>query len=369
MKHITVFKEQQRYAGWPANYGMWNWDDEIVLSFVVGHHKTNGDFHARDTSKPFTTEQARSVDGGLTWAVSPFPGETPGGRALSADEHMNKGMGIGDVDLDSILDIPAEPINFEHPDFALICAKTGLGAGVRSFFYTSYDRCRSWQGPYKLPMFGQTGVAARTDLIVEGPRQALFFLTANKQDGHEGRVFCARTKDGGKTFEFVSFIHDEPEGNGFGIMPASLKLSDGRVLVAVRYRGGDRREGQDRSWIDLFSSNDGAESWAHVATPVSFEELGHNGNPATLSQLRDGRLCLIYGNRDAPYTICAKLSDDDGATWGDEITLRDGGGSYDIGYPRTVIRPDGKVVTGYYFNEQKGGDGPRFVEVTLWQPE
>ena len=26
------------------------------------------------------------------------------------------------------------------------------------WFYTSYDRCRTWQGPFKLTMFGQPGV-------------------------------------------------------------------------------------------------------------------------------------------------------------------------------------------------------------------
>ena len=368
MKHVTVFKQENHYAGWPANYGMWRWDDEIVLSFVVGHHQSDGQFHTRDMSKAFTTEQARSTDAGLTWNVTSFPGATPGDRALSADEHMDKGMGVGDVALDNILGVPDEPVNFEHDDFALMCAKTGLGEGVRSFFYVSYDRCRSWQGPYKLPMFGQTGVAARTDLIVEGPHQALFFLTANKQNGKEGRAFCARTKDGGQTFEYVSFLHDEPAQDGFGIMPASLRLPGGRLLSAVRFRGGDRRSRQDSCWIDLFASDDAGETWQYLSRPVAFKDKGHNGNPPTLTQLEDGRLCAVYGNRDAPYTICAKLSDDEGTSWGEEIVLRAGGGNYDIGYPRTVLLSDGTVVTAYYFNEDEGGDGPRFIEVTLWRP-
>jgi len=41
----------------------------------------------------------------------------------------------------------------------------------------------------------------------------------------------------------------------------------------------------------------------------------------------------------------ATTSVDGGRTWGDEITLRDDGGTWDLGYPRTVQRADGKVVT------------------------
>jgi hypothetical protein len=62
----------------------------------------------------------------------------------------------------------------------------------------------------------------------------------------------------------------------------------------------------------------------------------------------------------------AKLSEDRGASWGEEILLREGGGCHDLGYPRSVVRPDGTVVTVYYFNEEAKGE--RFIEATLWKP-
>ena len=40
--------------------------------------------------------------------------------------------------------------------------------------------------------------------------------------------------------------------------------------------------------------------------------------------------------------------------------------NHDIGYPRTIQRPDGVVVTAYYFDEEP--DGERFIEATLWKP-
>ena len=52
-------------------------------------------------------------------------------------------------------------------------------------------------------------------------------------------------------------------------------------------------------------------------------------------------------------------------TWGEEVVLRDGGGGVDLGYPRSVQRKDGKVVTIYYFWEKKRGP-ERFVAATIW---
>ena len=83
-------------------------------------------------------------------------------------------------------------------------------------------------------------------------------------------------------------------------------------------------------------------------------------------RLNDGRLCLTYGYRSPPYGMRAKLSSDGGRTWGGEIMLRDDGGTWDLGYPRTVQRADGKVVTIYYFNDRK--DTERYIAATIWDP-
>jgi hypothetical protein len=60
----------------------------------------------------------------------------------------------------------------------------------------------------------------------------------------------------------------------------------------------------------------------------------------------------------------AKISEDQGRTWGEEIVLRDGGGDHDLGYPRTIQREDGKIVTVYYFNDSP--DSERYVAATIW---
>ncbi len=362
VEHVTVYRQEGKYAGWPANYGIWSWDDEIVVGFTLGYHQSDAGFHTRDRSRPFVTMQARSLDGGKTWSVQNMPCQTPGDRGLSADEHVQKSLEIGQSsELNQGLNICNGDINFAHPDFALMCARTGLAGGAVSWFYTSIDRCHTWAGPYRLPMFGFRGIAARTDYLVTNQETCSLFLTAAKSDDKEGRVFCARTSDGGKSFHLLSEIGEEP--SGFEIMPASIRLSESRILVAVRTREENENWEEARNYIDLYVSEDDGHSWQYLDRPV--QDTGVGGNPPTMTKLRDGRLCITYGYRDTPYSILAKISDDNGITWGTEIVIRDDGGSHDIGYPRTIQRTDGSIVTVYYFADEP--DGPRYIASTIWR--
>jgi hypothetical protein len=357
IEHVTVYRDPDRYAGWPANYGLWRWGDEIVVGFTAGYPNPAGGFHSRDTTRPFVTLQARSLDGGERWGVQPLPASIPGGRGLSADEHVGPGLKLAEVLAadETLLDCPGG-LDFSHPDFALLLARTGLVAGTRSFFYTSMDRCRAWAGPYRLPMYGQTAIAARTDYLVSGPDSCTLFLTANKSDGREGRLFCARSVDGGRHFAFLAWIGPEPAG--YNIMPASVRLAEGQLLVAVRCQAGEQ------NWLDLYRSEDDGATWRYLTRPVV--DTGRGGNPPSLITLHDGRLCLTYGYRAAPFGLRAKLSEDQGHRWGHEIILRADGGNHDLGYPRTTQRPDGLVVTVYYFNDQP--EGERYIAATLWSP-
>ena len=86
-----------------------------------------------------------------------------------------------------------------------------------------------------------------------------------------------------------------------------------------------------------------------------------------LNKLQDGRLCLTYGFRAYPYSIRARLSADNGRTWGPQIVLREDGTDRDIGYVRNVQRSDGKMVTTYYINDERTGP-ERYIGATIWDP-
>ena len=365
IQHVPVYRNRERYAAWPANYGLWGWGDELVVGFTVGYPLPEGRFHARDSRRPFTTMQARSLDGGATWQLEPMNAPAPGGRALSSDEHMQPELRLAQALEEGLPPQPApvvQPIDFGREGLAILCARTGLGAGTRSWFYTSVDRCRTWQGPFWLPSFGQAGIEARTDPVISDRDTCSLLLTASREDGGEGKgVFCARTVDGGRSWALRSWVVQPP--TGYAIMPSSVRLPGGALLTAVRcHEAGEFDRGQH--WIDLYRSDDDALTWQHVCRPVP--DTGQGGNPPALVLLQDGCLCLTYGYRAAPYGIRARLSADHGNSWGKEIILRDDGGSHDLGYTRTLQRPDGTLVTVYYYNDSPGGAA--YIAATLWRP-
>jgi hypothetical protein len=83
-------------------------------------------------------------------------------------------------------------------------------------------------------------------------------------------------------------------------------------------------------------------------------------------KLADGRVCLTYGVRKSPYYMAARISEDGGQSWGDEIVIRGDGGGRDIGYPRSVQRPDGRVITVYYWHDSPAET--RYIAATIWDP-
>ena len=350
VQHVKVYYEPGMFGGWPANHGIWSWGDEILVGFSKGYYKDLGDRHHIDREKPELHMLARSLDGGETWTV-----EDPGAKGyLLTEGGFLHGVPRPDVAIPEMKECEGG-IDFTHPDFVMAVRTNSTGAGISRFFY-SYDRGHTWAGPFRLPNFGAPGIAARTDYIVNGENDSMLFLTAAKANGEEGRLLCVRTTDGGKTWKLVSWIGPEPKG--FEIMPASVRLSETDILVAGRNREGPRR------WISAYLSKDNGETWEQLADPVDDSGIG---NPPAMIKLKDGRICLIYGFRGEPYSIRARLSSDGGQTWSDDYVLRDDGASRDIGYPRVVQRPDGKVVAVYYFTDPKTGP-ERYIGATIWDP-
>src|SRR5438067_233581 len=186
----------------------------------------------------------------------------------------------------------------------------------------------------------------------------MLFLTASKSNNREGRSICVRTTDGGRVWKFIGYIGPEPQG--YAIMPSTVRLAPGHLLTAVR-----RADGKNaRNWIEAWTSSDDGASWSLLSEPVA--DTGE-GNPPHLLKLADDQLCLTYGHRAKPFGILARLSCDAGKTWGEAIVLRADGGGRDLGYPRSVQRRDGKVVTVYYFWDRQTGP-ERYIAATIWTP-
>jgi hypothetical protein len=140
-------------------------------------------------------------------------------------------------------------------------------------------------------------------------------------------------------------------------MPSSVRLGPTDLLTTIRRKDGAR------SWIDAYTSRDDGRSWTWAATP---EPDTGEGNPPSLVRLQDGRLCLTYGVRVRPFGIRARLSTDQGRSWGEPLIVRGDAGSNDVGYVRSVVRPDGTVLAVYYISD--GPDADRYLGATIWDP-
>ncbi len=165
-----------------------------------------------------------------------------------------------------------------------------------------HDRCKTWQGPFKFDVEGVDGISTRTDLIPLGPRDCLMFGSCGKRSDHkEGRVFCARTTDGGLTWKLQGYIGDEPPKGGFAIMPSSVRTPGGALLTTIRM-------GKPDYTIQLWRSDDLGKTWSKVSDVTG--NIG--GNPPATVLLPDGRLSVTYGYRRKPAGIRARISADEG---------------------------------------------------------
>jgi hypothetical protein len=353
---VPVYAVAGRFGGWPANHGIWAWGDELVVGFSAGYYKDLGPgVHAIDRHKPEYHRLARSLDGGHSWLI-----EDPGRRGeLVGTKGMRHGLLPPDEHEPKPKACPGG-IDFLHPNFAMTLRMEDVDGGI-SRFYVSYDRAHNWEGPFILPLCGQLGIAARTDYLVNGKHDCMVFVTASKRNGREGRPVCLRTVDGGKTWRLISTIGPEPAG--YAIMPSTARLSPTDILTTIRRREEDRKLGGGDAWIDAYVSRDDGQSWQYLNRPAP--DLGE-GNPPALLRLRDGRLCLIYGVRKAPFRMEARISRDHGNAWSAPFLLQGDGASRDLGYPRAVERPDGKIVAVYYFHDATRVE--RTIQATIWDP-
>lgn len=350
IQHVKVWYKDGGFAAWPANNGIWIWGKEILVGFVTSDHMKDSSSHTYNR-KIARNMYARSLDAGLTWTI-----EDPylHGQTKRAFDNMVE-------ERDTKVEVLNKSIDFSNPDFAMTFLRVTNDKGP-TFFYYSYDRGRNWNGPYRFADY-KPGTANRTDYIVNGKHSLLSFLSV----GH-GRVGVAQTNDGAQSWQLLSWIGPDRTDttlNGFLTMPASVRLSKKEILTVIR-----QREESKHNLLSSYLSKDNGATWKQLQNPV--ENTGRSGSPPALLKLKDGRLALAYAIRsESGSKICISFSKDSGLNWQKEIVLRgDDGANWDIGYPRMVEAPDGKLVIVYYWNNALADkDQPyRYIAATIYDP-
>ncbi len=340
-EHHIVYHESGRFAAWPANNGIWNWGNEILVCFLQAYNKENKYHHANDQTKPMNPAFARSLDGGQTWQFEKVPDNLSYGRKGKKFEGK---------------------INFATDGFA-------LRNRDQTFCY-SYDKGKTWEGPYNYPDFGIGQLTSRTDYIVENANEAFIFTSVKDEKVRaslQDRAITIKTRDGGKNFEFVGYMTELDTVRS--VMPATVRIDENHLVSAMRRRldpPQNEKYGLPKNWIDVYESKDNGENWDFLAKIANTDTGIRNGNPPSMVRLKSGKLVVAYGYRGLPYSIRARLSSDNGKTWSKEIILRDDARTWDIGYCRTIVREDDKVVTVYYFSTEENTE--RHIAATVWDP-
>ncbi len=340
-KNVIIYYKRGRFGGWPANNGIWNWGNEILVGFTLAYNKENKYHHAINMHKPIKTALARSTDGGETWKLV----DTTSFRHRSKFAKLNR-----------------RRINFETPGFAL--------RNTNNIFYYSYDKGKSWKGPFRYPDLGVGKFTARTDYLVTNRNECMIFTSAkdNKvRASLQDKAMCIKTDDGGLTFKFVSWMTENDSIRS--VMPATVRIDKNHLLSAMRRRLDPPKNNKyvlPKNWIDVYESTDNGKSW-HFLHKIGNTDTGlRNGNPPSMVRLRSGLICVVYGYRAKPYGIRARITSDNGKTWSKEIILRDDARTWDIGYCRSVVRNDDKVVSVYYYSTKEKPE--RHIEATIWDP-
>ena len=222
---------------------------------------------------------------------------------------------------------------------------------------------KTWEGPFIPPDIGDNR-----------PSSAKAKPTYNRgalAEGANGELRWAAVKDSSKAGVPLSVQLMTSADQGETWKPRGVIASDAKVgfneTSLVRTHKGDivaflRTEGL-KGHAALARSMDGGRTFS------PWQDLGFHGVPLQALRLRDDCILLVYGYRQNPAGIRAKLlnADASDAATAPEFIIRDDGGAWDLGYPWSVQLPDGKIFVAYYINI---ADGPRhiagsFLEVPL----
>ena len=273
---------------------------------------------------PSDVECWASVDGGLTWDKrgTPAPRDTP----KTARGNVAAGL-ANNGDLIVVASGWSDPT-----------AKNSRGDILLPYVSRSSDGGRTWTIDNKafskiLVPFGDILPGADGHL-----RVALY-------RGEPGTTVVYSSPDDGKTWGEPAHINKKVVIHE----PAIFHLGKGKWLAAARYDG-----------LNLYTSNDDAKTWT-----LRDKLSGRQQHPGHFTRLKDGRVLATHGNRLNPKGIDIRLSDDEGKTWSAALRLADFEG--DGGYPSSVQRQDGRIVTAYYARKTEAHDGYQMA-VVVWDP-
>ncbi len=143
--------------------------------------------------------------------------------------------------------------------------------------------------------------------------------------------YMLSSRDGGKTWGIQSKIGESLNET------ILIRLGDNEWIAMARTAPADSPNSGE---LRQFRSTDDGSTWVDEGLVTQ-----RNEHPASLIKLKDGRLLLSYSIRTYG-AIVARLSEDNGASWGAALEISSYKG--DGGYPYSVQLSDGSILTAFY---------------------
>ncbi len=171
----------------------------------------------------------------------------------------------------------------------------------------------------------------------------------------DGEVYLACYKvfaDGSQ--EYLCEIENIGEGY-VSCEPHTIVLDNGTVIVHIRVMSV-----AGAFTIFQCESHDGGHSFTKPRQLLA--EKG--GAPAHMIH-HNGTLISAYGYRNKPYGIRAMFSKDNGQTWDIDNVILDDVDSDDCGYPSSVVRSDGTILTVFY--EKVDARNATVISQVIWR--
>lgn len=294
------------------------------------------------------TDFVRSSDGGESWS---FPRVVMDGPIDDRDAGVLE-TASGSILITNFTSLAYEPYmkgkgerwQRAHQRVEPKERKSALG----TWMIRSEDGGLTFSGRYRVPVNSPHGPVQLKDGRLLYAGKALW--TAKEKVG------VCESRDDGRSWQWLAEIPTREGDDHREYHELHAVETSDRILVQIRNHN-QLNAGETLQC----ESNDGGKTWSQP------REIGVWGLPSHLLRLSDGRLLMSYGYRRRPYGNQVRISEDEGKRWSFPLTISADGPGHDLGYPSTIERDDGRLVTVWY--EKMAGSSRAVLRQAVWELE